>query len=110
MYVKANLTLATVVAPEELAPPRTFYIQRWDDKLVAVQARSYYKTESTYVFTNISYAELKARWNRGSLLEVPPVLEVDVDAVIMIVDGAVGTLPPPATPKRKRAKRTAKAN
>lgn len=94
---------AVVTAPEQFEPKRTFVIQRWDNKLLSVQARSYYRTESTYVFTDLAYTELKVRWNRGSLMEVPPVLELDVDAVIMIADeNVVGT---PAPVRRSRPKR-----
>ena len=99
----AKITLTPVLTSDAFDPPKTFYIQRWDNKTMAVQARSYYKTESTYVFTNLPYSEMRMRWNRGTLIEVPPVLEVDVDAVVLIADaGIVPTPPPVRAPRRKK--------
>lgn len=92
--------LSPVLTAENFEAPKTFLIQRWDNKVVSIQARSYYKTENTYVFTNLAYSELKNRWHRGTLMEVPPVLEVDVDAVVMIADGSV--MDPPVRSPRKR--------
>jgi hypothetical protein len=102
----AKPTLASVSTPAAFEPPKTFYIQRWDNKTMSVQARSYYKTENTYVFTNLPYSEMRARWNRGTLMEVPPVLEVDVDAVVLIAD-AVLVGAPPAVRKPRQRKRPA---
>jgi hypothetical protein len=71
---------------EVVGPTKTFYIQRWDNKGFTIVARSYYRTDSTYVFTNLSYPELRMHYHRGTLLEIPPLLEIDVDSVNMIVD------------------------
>lgn len=88
-------------------PPRTFYIQRWDNKGFTIAARSYYRTESTYVFTDLTYQELRTHWHRGTLMEVRPILEMDVDSVLMIVDQEhYAASAAPAKPKRRTSKKT----
>lgn len=101
-----KLEVASVVSPAEFEAPRTFIIQRWDNRNIVIKARSYYKTESTYVFTNITYSELKARWNRGTLMEVPPLLEMDVDAVVMIADDRAVPAKPRKAPRKPKPKKS----
>lgn len=104
VLVPKSLTSAVTSLPT-LTAPRTYYIQRWDESVVTINARSYYKTETSYIFTNITHNELKLQWNRGTLMEVPPVLEIDIDAVIMILDGDAGC---PVPQKAKTARRSRK--
>lgn len=96
--------MTLIVFPTIEDENKTFYIQRWDNKGFTIQARSYYRTESSYVFTNLTYPELKNHWFKGTIMEVPPVLEMDADSIMMIVDQQhYAATTPEAPPKKKRA-------
>ena len=96
--------------PETVPPPveesKTFYLQLWDNQGFTISAKSYYRTECTYVFTNLSYVELKQHWMRGTLMEIPPLLEVDTDSVVMIVDQKHYEATTPTKPRRRSRKKT----
>jgi hypothetical protein len=102
-----KMEIVNIAPPPE--PAKTFYIQRWDNKGFTISARSYYRTESSYIFTNLTYTELKTHWHRGTLMEIPPVLEMDADSVLMIVDQEhYAATVEPEKPKRKRTTRTSR--
>lgn len=95
-----------IVLPDHTRTPRVFYIQRWDNKGFTIAARSYFRTESSYIFTTLTYEELRTHWHRGTLQEVPPILEMDADSVLMIVDQEYyEATTPPQTPTKSRAKK-----
>lgn len=95
-----------ILLPDQTRTPRFFYIQRWDNKGFTIAARSYFRTESSYVFTTLTYEELRIHWNRGTLSEVPPVLEMDADSVLMIVDQEYYEATTAQTPTKSRQRRS----
>lgn len=101
--------MRVITMPESLPPlsPKRFYLHLWDDQSFTISAQSYYRTEQTYVFTNLPYPELKKHWMQGTLMEIPPLLEVDTDSVIMIIDQEYyeATTPAPTKPKRRTTRK-----
>lgn len=65
-------------------PYVTFRIQTVDGKSLFISARSYYRTEGTYVFTSLSNKEIETHFMRGAMPPQTPILEVDSDCVLYI--------------------------
>ena len=96
-----------IVKPNDVVPApsplKTYYIQRYDDKTFTVIARHYYRTDTSYIFTMSSAEEVHKSYMSGRPYLITPLLEIDVDGVLLVADQSALEIEEPL-PKRRTKK------